>query len=483
MIEGMSRSKLRKFTGFANTLLPHETAWLLSVEEFQDPVRLAILQRVHHNSKHIHQFTPYDEGFDKRKYSNLKNWIQSRLEAIDVDEQFLWMSRMEQHIMTDALQPEDERTLLKAVRTFEKPFFFFTKFYELVRAYRHYLLVRLRYAPHEQVSDFLRHYEADYKRSLEVNEQIHRATLDVVRQYSGKAAESIQWEGWLSDIFYDEELDGLNRYMALVRLTFVYLNYRHLERLLPKFDYLDQLFSQGVYYSKRLLLNYYGNRLLLHSKVHEFDKAEYFGYLSVRGKNNDYLHYVNNLAAVLLRQHKNKDALRVMRQALPEMKVAQSQFNKIGFVGFYVKSLARNGQFRSAENYAESFLRAYRKEVLEYRWHAFFAAYLEVLLQQRKYEKILKVSIQNDLIERDAAYRSKSVSLPDVSLFHAVARYKDGRISAESLKAFLVQLTEPLLREEEKHHLLTDAFAQVNDHIPDILHSLKLDLHARGFLI
>lgn len=97
MNEGMSRSKLRKFTGFANTLLPHETAWLLSIEEFQDPVRLAILQ-------HIHQFTSYDEGFDKRKYSNLKNWIQSRLKAIDVDEQFLWMSRMEQHIMTDALK-------------------------------------------------------------------------------------------------------------------------------------------------------------------------------------------------------------------------------------------------------------------------------------------------------------------------------------------------------------------------------------------
>ncbi len=97
MNEGMSRSKLRKFTGFANTLLPHETAWLLSVEEFQDPVRLAILQRVH-------QFTSYDEEFDKRKYSNLKNWIQSRLKAIDVDEQFLWMSRMEQHIMTEALK-------------------------------------------------------------------------------------------------------------------------------------------------------------------------------------------------------------------------------------------------------------------------------------------------------------------------------------------------------------------------------------------
>ena len=479
----MSRSRLGIFTEFADTLLPHETAWLLSVQEFHDPVRLDILRRVDLNCRHIHQFTPYDEQYDKRKYSNLKGWIQSKLETIDVDEQFLWMSRMEQHIMTDALLPEDERTLIRAVKNFRKPFFFFAKFYELIRDYRHFLLVRMRYASHELVSDFLSHYAADYRRSLEVNEQIHRATLDVVRQYSGKAAESIQWEGWLSDIFYDEELDGLNRYMALVRLTFVYLNYRRFDRLLPKFDHLDGLFRQGIYYSKRLLLNYYGNRLLLHSKIREFDRAEYYGHLSVRGKNNDYLHYVNNLAAVLLRQRKDKEALEVMRQALPEMKVAQSQFNRIGFVAFYVRSLARNRQFRSAENYAESFLRAYRKEVHEYRWHAFFAAYLEVLLHQRQYDKILRVSAQNNLLERDEAYRMKSISLPDISLYHAVAMHKEGRLDGDDLKALLVTLAEPLVKEEEQRHHLADAFSQVRAHIPDIVHHVEREFHSRGILL
>lgn len=477
------RAKLQKFTDFSNTLLPHETAYLLSVEEFQDPVRLEILKQIDHNCRNIHQFTPYDTSIDKRKYSNLKNWIQSRLQDIDVDEQFLWMSRMEQHIMTDALQPDEEKDLLKAIRQFEKPYFFFTKFYELVRAYRHFILVRLRYADHELVSDFLKRYEADYKRSLEVNDQIHRATLDIVKQYSGQPTESIQWESWLTEIFYEEDLDGLNRYMALVRLTFVYLNYRHFDRLLDKYDYLDGLFKKGVYYSKRLLLNYYGNRLLLHTKFQEFDKAEYYGYLSTRGKNNDYLHYINNLAAVLLRQGKHQEANQVMREALSEMKVSQSFFNKIGFVSFYVKSLIRTGQYKSAENYAESFLRAYRKEIMEYRWHNFFAAYLEVLLVQKKYDKILKVTSKHKLMERDEKYQNKATYVPDVRWYQAVAAYKSAGLLAKELKETLQRFSAPLMEEEEKHHLLTELYRQLKNHIPDLIHQLEYDLHARGILL
>ncbi len=40
------RSKLQKFTEFANTLLPHETAYLLEIQQFDDKAKLAILQRM-----------------------------------------------------------------------------------------------------------------------------------------------------------------------------------------------------------------------------------------------------------------------------------------------------------------------------------------------------------------------------------------------------------------------------------------------------
>jgi hypothetical protein len=45
------------------------------------------------------------------------------------------------------------------------------------------------------------------------------------------------------------------------------------------------LFSRGEMYSRRLLSNYYANRVLLHSKENELIKAEYFGFSFI--KSND----------------------------------------------------------------------------------------------------------------------------------------------------------------------------------------------------
>ena len=79
------RNKLQIFTNFANTLLPHETRYLLTVQQLADQVKLGILERVDYNCQHINQFTPYDPNIDKRKYSHLKNWVQQRLTELDVD--------------------------------------------------------------------------------------------------------------------------------------------------------------------------------------------------------------------------------------------------------------------------------------------------------------------------------------------------------------------------------------------------------------
>ena len=357
------RMKLQKFTEFANTLLPHETAYLLSTQQFEDDIKLGILELIDYNCNNIRQFTPYDPAIDKRKYSNLKNWIAERLEAIDVDARFDWMSRLERQVMTDSIEPQEEKQLLKAIREYDKLDFYFTKFYELVEIYRHFLLIRMRHAHHKVADDFLKHYRQKYEESKATGERIHEATLDIVNQYSENSAQSIHWENWLTEVFYNEELDGLNRYLALVRLTFVYFNYRQFEKLREKYNNIDQLFKDGQYYSRRILLNYYANRVMLHTKFQEYDKAEYYGYLSIREKNSDYIHYVNNLSAVLLRQKKYQDALQLMRSAYPEMKNTPSFHNRIGFVAFYLKCLNYNQQYKNAENYAESFLQAYKKEI------------------------------------------------------------------------------------------------------------------------
>ncbi|MCB0641638.1 MAG: hypothetical protein KDC44_08360, partial [Phaeodactylibacter sp.] len=245
------RAKLQKFTEFANTLLPHETAYLLRIEQFEDPIRRAILEQVDFNCRNIHQFTPYDESLDKRKYSNLKNWIVDRLKSMDVDEHFEWMSDLERKISTDSILPAEEKELLRAVKKYQHPGFYFTKFYELLIQYRHFLQIRLRYSDHRIISQFIETYSKAYQHSNQINQQMHAATQDIVGQYAQNNAESRHWEQWITEVFEDESLDGKNRYMALIRLIFIGFNYRKFEPLIDKFDYLDESFKDGLYYSKR----------------------------------------------------------------------------------------------------------------------------------------------------------------------------------------------------------------------------------------
>ncbi len=467
------RSKLQKFTEFANSLLPHETAYLLSVQQFEDEIKLGILQLMDHNCRNIRQFTPYDTSIDKRKYSNLKNWITERLRSIDVDMRFEWLSEMERKIMTDAIDSQEEKQLIKSIRDYDRLDFYFTKFYELVKHYRHFLLIRLRYAYHRIADDFLERYREQYKRCKEVHDRLHEATLDIVNQYSRNSSHSLHWENWLTEVFYDQGLDGYNRYLALVRLTFIYYNYRNFEKLRKKYDYIDQLFTEGMYYSRRLLLNYYSNRVMLHSKFNEFEKAEYYGYLSIRDKNSDYIHYVNNLSAVLLRQHKYQEALQLMRTAYPEMKTTTNFHSRVGFVAFYLKCLNYNQQYANAEHYAESFLQAYKKEIFEYRWHIFFSSYLEALLKQEKFSKLLKVVRKQQLLERERQYQSSANYLPTILWYNAIARYKEMHIRQDELAELIQQSLIELEGLEGKQYQLRDLLEQVRPLAPGVVNRIR----------
>ncbi len=467
------RAQLQKFTDFTNTLLPHETEYLLSIQQFDDQERLDILQLVNHNCHQINQFTPYDTSIDKRKYNHLQNWIATRLSKIDVDEHFQWMISMEQKIMTDSIQISEEKQLLKAIRKYQHPGFFFTKFYELVELYRHFLLIRIRYADHERTSVFLETYRQAYQYSKSVHERLHTATLDIVGQYSGNNTESIQWEEWLTEIFYDEQLDGLNRFLALVRLTFISVNYRKFELLRDKFDYLDAQFFEGKSYSKRLLLNYYSNRLMLHSRFKEYDMAVYYGYLSVRHKNHDYIHYVNNLCAVLLRMKRNKEAYQLMKNALPDMKATKNLHSRVGFVAFYIETLNKNQLYKNAESYGDIFLRAYAKEILEYRWHLFFTVYFEALLRQHHSDKLLKTARKYKLQELDNQYQSKAGYLPTIPVYLRVAQYLESHISRKALQQELEAYHETYGHDPDKASNFNKLLLGMKELIPEVINHLQ----------
>ncbi|MEO1262156.1 MAG: hypothetical protein AAFZ15_25345 [Bacteroidota bacterium] len=463
------RSQLQKFTAFANSLLPHETEYLLSIQQFKDAERLAILKRVDFNAHHIEQFTPYDTTTDKRKYNHLQNWIKGRLHAVDVDEQFNWMLSMEQKIMTDTIRPEEEKELLKTIRRYKHPFFSFSKFYEVVQHYRHFLLVRLRYVDHDAANTFLKKYKRAYEESKKIHEKMHDATMDIVGQYTGEEGiGSKQWEHWLSQIFFNEKVEGHLRYLALVRLVFIAHNYRKYDALREKFDFLDQYFSKGRYYSKRLLLNYYNNRLMLHSNFREYGKAVHYGHLSIRSQNHDYLFYVNNLCAVLLRMKKNQDALQLMQKAAAEAKKTKNFHSRVGYVAFYMEALNENGLYKNAISYGDSFLRAYSKEILQYRWHLFFSVYLEALMHQGLCEKLLRIAQKHRLMERDTSYRTNAGYLPVVPFYIMTARYLEGMVKRADLIHTFDQYLKKQGAGKEINHALQKLMVKFDRWVPGL---------------
>lgn len=432
--------RLVRFQDFASGLLPHETGWLLANHQFSDPEKVRILEILDHNSRHQDQPLPFDPATDKRKYSYIIQWVQERLAGIDVDEQFRRITHLDLQIATDAILPEEEKQLTRIIRDTDHRAFNFRRIYELVRHYRHFLLIRLRYRQHEEADEFLRRHRAHYEHARDISDKIHYATQDIVRQYAGSPAESIQWERWLTDVFLDENLDGNNRYMALVRLTFLYLNYRQFDRLLAKFEAYDALLQQGVYYSRRLLINYYSNRLLLHNFLGEYDRAIWYGYLSVRERNADYIHYVNTLTGVLLRQKREAEALEVMRRAYPDLKQVTSFHNRLLFVSHYLSALHATGMQKNAENYAETFLRAYSEEIFDHRWHLFFTVFFDILLHRDKTARLYRLARKYRLLQREEELVAHSGSKPYIRWQYTLAAYVEMRIARGPLEAVLQEL-------------------------------------------
>jgi integrase len=89
---------------------------------------------------------------------------------------------------------------------------------------------------------------------------------------------------------------------------------------------------------------------------------------------------------------KKDEAFKLMRDSIPELKNTNNNYYKIGFVSFYIKTLIVNQKSEKAVEYASGYFDAYKKEIFEHRWHLFFCAYLQALIQVEKYSKVLSLT-------------------------------------------------------------------------------------------
>ncbi len=382
--------------------------------------------------------------------------------------------------MIDAITPGEEKEIQAYLKSIGPSQYFFLRFYELLQYYRDYLLIRVRNRIYKPVNAYLLKNEAAYHRGVAINIQLNQAAEEIIRQHETLDAEPIHYSDFLKTTFNDPALDGYTRYRAAVRLTFLYYNYREFGNLRVVYGELDKLFKTEVFYSKRILANYYSNRAMMHSKLNELVLAESYGYLSIRQKNSDYLFYLANLCGVLLRSGQYPKALKLMSASIPELKKTNSFYNIIGFASFYTRTLVYNNLARNAVSYATTFLDAYKKEIFETRWHLFFSAYLQALLSAEEYGRLLSVARRHNLLALERKFIDKTVYMPVLLWFHEVALYMEGKQNREKLVETILASVRMLLQNKYKatriHELLDNLSSTVPTEVAIIRSRIQVRL-------
>lgn len=467
------KHKLVTFSDFANQLYPHEVDYLMSINKFAKEINREILQIIHFNCHNPEKAVPFDTEVDKRTYSYIKNWIVESLEKADVDKFYEWLLRTEKQVMMDAISAEEERQVTAFFKTITPSHYYFLRFYELVEHFRDYLLIRVRNLLYKPTNDYLKQYEKDYLLGQSVNKQLNNAAVEIIRQHENPDADPSSFIDFLNATFFDTSLDGYTRYRAAVRLTFLYYNYRDFEQLRVVYNALDEEFKGDSFYSKRLLANFYSNRAMMHSKLNELGRAEHYGTLSIRQKNSDFLFYIANLCGVLLRSKKYEKAHKLMSQNIPELKNASSFYNKIGFVSFYIRTLVYNNKAKSAVSYGTTFLEAYRKEIFQTRWHLFFGAYLQALLNAEKYSRVIAVAKRYNLISLENKFVGTSVYTPVLLWYYELALYIEGKQSKEMMVESIVTSARKLLTNTYKNNKVIELLENLSHFIPSEIEEVK----------
>lgn len=429
------KEKLRKFKAFAQALLPHESRYLLSIQRFQDCEKLQILEQIVKEAESITAQCAYDQTVDKRKYSYIQKWIGNELNKIDVDKNYLWISKMQEDILLDRISSQDEVEILKSLNSFNNTSYFFTKHYEMLIELRQYLLIRRRYTAYKKVDNYVNEYTYDYQRSLLISRQMDQATKEIMGLSSKSTNDSKKWEEWLRNTFSNEHLDGLNRYMAFVRLSYHYLHENELNKLEETYKSVQPLFENGHYYSRRLLLNFYNNSLVLYDRKKDYPKAYYYGMLATKGTGPDQLLYFNNFINIMMKQTKYDAALSLINEKAFKISAFTDNYSVIGYVSNYVRCLLKTGHMNHALNKAKVFWEDNKSTIMEYRWHRFLTAYIEALLASGEYLKIMRLVNRYKLIPLEQE-RLDNNHLPinrSVEAMYDLATYYKGDLSKKQI--------------------------------------------------
>lgn len=428
----MSKEKLKKFRSFCAALLPHELDYLLSISEKHSEEKREVLKNIHLFVNEPSHSLILDPQLDKRKYSRWLSWMKKELNKVNVDLHLDWIMDTHRRILQDDLDSSLEKEIIRHLRNYHASDFYFVRFYELLVEYRHYLLIRMRYTTYDLVHQFIERHQLDYKRSQLINEQLHQASTEIIGSHRSKPQETIQWSHWLRNNFEDKRLDGLNRYMSAIRYIFICVRYQALDDLEQILLALYHFFSHGQNYSRRLLVNFYDNMLLLYDQKKDYARASYYGNLSIKYAHPDTLIYRNNYVNVLIKNEDFHLALRVIEEANFKIRHIRNFHSAIGFIANHIKCLTKTGASKDAVSKGQIYLQAYRDSIMKYRWHRFFTAYLGALMSQEQYEDVMNLIKKLHLNSRELEFQHTVKAKFILNIYYLIAQFKTDHINADA---------------------------------------------------
>jgi len=470
------KPKLQIFENFSRSLLPHEARYLHSLGNFQDPEKHEVFKTLINNSLNPEGKIPFDTEIDKRKYYHIKSWAEKKLMTRDVDKIAEWLLDFDKKLSLDLVNAEEEQQMLDYVKNYRDITFNFQILYQIMRDYRSYLLIRMRYEDHVIISDFLEKYKDPYSRAIKIQEKLYQATIEITDQFTQNKSTSLYWEKWLHKVFVSENINGNNRYKAFILLTFLYNNTGDLEKLQQIFDEIDGFFSQGTLYCRRLLYNYYSSRVLLHSRQRNYESAVYYGKLSIRQMNEDTLMYVNNLVSIYLRLGQDKEALNLMEEYRTVYETNHNDLQKIIYISYNLRALTELNLSRKAENIGIYFLQKYESEILKLRWHHFFTSYFNTLLSNENYEVILQLDKKYGLSDLEDLRKNSASYVPNIKWAVSVAAFLENKISADKLYHTISESFKDFKITENNNELLEKNLVLLSKNLPELKEFFKSHL-------
>lgn len=431
------KTKLKKFEEFVSSLFPSEVTYVIDNNQYQDQELFDILEVAKEKVSYKGREMEFDADIDLRKYSKLINNIEAKLQKIDVDHYYQWISQTDYQITTDAIPAEEQTRLLKEIEAFQPSDFHAGAFYKMIQHFAAYLLMRMRYKDYETVRSFLDDHQATYQHHLDTEEEISRITGKIVSDYRNQASTVTQKElDWLLAQFRNEKASKKNRYWALLAFNMYHVNTRQIDRIVEPMQQLEAAIFRGEFYSRRMLTNFYANKLMVMNHLGQYEEAAYCGLQSIKHYTEDYLYYLNNYCSILIHVEAYNEALEHMKNAFKLYKNTRDKHDQVIFLSNYCRCLNARKDYKTTIRLLQNFLDENKDQLFNYRWSYFFRTFFYALIANGHFTKLLRLHKKHQISEREAALSGP----PYLAVMALSARYHELRCSEQEFEKEMAEL-------------------------------------------